>query len=154
MNAEKIITYNPTTNTIEDYNEFGNGLDYFTDPTAFVIENSAYVVGGETWEGDVFDGSAVYFNDVWQMEYTDTPTTLSSKTQPNKISAFPNPSNGVFSIQGVANGTEYILIDASGATIKEGIVEGNESIRLNLKSYPNGLFFLKCKNKIIKLVKQ
>lgn len=154
-NAQKVLTYNPSTNQVKEDHDFGNELDEFSDPTSFSIGDVAYVLGGKTWEGEFFSGHYVYFDDVWSMNHGDSPTAIiPSKSENPSVKVSPNPSNGIFKIKGLPENAGFTVYNVAGTPVKTGHIDFNKELELNLTSYPEGLFFVHCNNKIIKLIKQ
>jgi len=74
------------------------------------------------------------------------------KQQKDKISVYPNPSNGVFTVkmQDFSNKT-YEIFDVSGRLIKKGILNSSDEI-INLETAGSGNYFIKINNQTIKIV--
>ncbi len=74
------------------------------------------------------------------LRYQPIGTTTNINTIKDiKVSVFPNPSNGIFNIEG-QNITNLKLIDIKGKNID---VEFNSFTKLDLSSLENGVYFLK-----------
>ncbi|MBK6833358.1 MAG: T9SS type A sorting domain-containing protein [Bacteroidetes bacterium] len=70
------------------------------------------------------------------------------------VSVYPNPSNGVFTIQGLPTGTIIEVYNAIGEVVLQ--LESNTTrIEIDLQNKANGVYFVKTNNLVtLKLVKQ
>lgn len=62
-----------------------------------------------------------------------------------QVSAFPNPSTGVFtlSLRGINSGAMLTVLDASGKNLMEKTLEGmNQQLSMDFTSYGSGIYFL------------
>lgn len=121
--------------------------------------------GGHTWAGAFINiGSTNYDIDasveVWQFLSQYSLNSLncftSSTTLENEeiasIRVFPNPSDGIFSIQSDHNNeTEYLLLSTLGQVLHRG--QFSQYTEIDLEGYPNGLYILKIGKEIHKIRK-
>lgn len=74
-------------------------------------------------------------------------STLSVETNSinkNKIKLFPNPTPNLIQVTGVSKPEKYIIYDAIGKEINEGLISENTVI--NVEKYSKGIYFLKIGN--------
>lgn len=64
--------------------------------------------------------------------------------QQNEIEIFPNPSSGLFQIEGLALGSELSICNLMGEKLKEFSVSSG-STAIDLTAYPSGVYFLRVK---------
>jgi Secretion system C-terminal sorting domain len=57
------------------------------------------------------------------------------------VTLFPNPNEGLFTITGLAIGTEYEIFDETGRLIVEGITKSIEQ-EVQLKNVQTGVYYL------------
>ena len=82
--------------------------------------------------------------------------TLSIQEQNNEegITLLPNPSNGIFSINGLTEPAFLQLYGMNGQLIKEMMIEPNQI--MDIKSYPKGTYLItitnSAGNKILRLL--
>lgn len=69
---------------------------------------------------------------------------------PTSFKVYPNPSQGMFYIQGLENDNEIHLTNAMGQEIKNYTLTGGQ---LNLQGQANGIYFLKTNEGSIRLLK-
>lgn len=74
---------------------------------------------------------------------TNDPLSINDSFN-ERISIFPNPSNGIFSIKGLAEMTDYCITDLNGIIVAKG--KTTNSLKLDL---PQGMYFLKIENETI-----
>lgn len=72
---------------------------------------------------------------------TVVSTGIKQSTLQN-VSIFPNPSNGIFSIQGIEEGTFKVL-----NSLGQQITSGNISLEINMSGNPSGMYILEITNK-------
>lgn len=121
--------------------------------------------GGHTWAGAFINiGNTNYDIDasveVWQFlsQYSlnslncFTSFTTLENEETASFRVFPNPSDGIFSIQSDNNNeTEYLLITTLGQVLQSG--QFSQYTEINLQDYPNGLYILKIGEEILKIRK-
>ena len=81
------------------------------------------------------------------LTYTTTNINKSTDVQ-NNLSLYPNPTSGLFKIEGIDEQTNWELFDNTGYSIKTG--KGNTG---NLSDLHNGLYILTVKNTHIRILK-
>ena len=74
------------------------------------------------------------------------PTSIQNNIS-EKISIYPNPSNGIFRIQGLHNSEKYKIYNLHGQLLQNGTVIDNIQTSLN-----KGIYLLKLRSETIKLV--
>lgn len=74
-----------------------------------------------------------------------------------ELKIYPNPSNGIFSIEGLQEGADLSIINMQGQTIMQFNTD-SEYLNLDLSDQPSGMYFVKTANKgnirIYKLLKE
>jgi hypothetical protein len=65
------------------------------------------------------------------------------------VSVYPNPTTGQLHVEHAGN-TPYQITDLSGKIIETGELNGNA---IDMTNQPNGNYFLRIKNEVIKIVK-
>jgi uncharacterized delta-60 repeat protein len=77
-----------------------------------------------------------------------------SEFEKNKFTIYPNPSNGVFTIERdlFSENEQYEITDIAGKTIASGELTEKQS-QLNLTAAQSGVYFLKTSNSIFRLLK-
>jgi hypothetical protein len=73
-----------------------------------------------------------------------TSTSIASLAADQSISIFPNPSNGIFTIQCAINISDLEIINAYGEKCISTTVNSQQET-INLSSQPNGIYFLQLK---------
>jgi hypothetical protein len=73
--------------------------------------------------------------------FTVETTQISNIPQNNKIKIYPNPGNGIFTIEGVRSDDTVVIIDLHGETVyqKPGNIPGT----INLSNLSPGIYFVK-----------
>ena len=72
-------------------------------------------------------------------ELSRVQTGISQITD-NQISIYPNPSNGIFTINNVKN---YIITDVNGRTIKMlSLINEESNITIDISNHPKGIYFV------------
>jgi hypothetical protein len=87
-------------------------------------------------------GTAIGWFNFDNFVLTVTGTAGISKTSGELISIFPNPSTGIFTLEGIHNDTEYQLFDLSGKQIAAGLL-GNNRSTLDLSGLSKGMYLLR-----------
>lgn len=77
-----------------------------------------------------------------------------SEFEKNKFTIYPNPSNGVFTIERdlFSENEQYEIIDITGKTIVSGELTERQS-QLNLTDAQSGVYFLKVSNNVFRLLR-
>ncbi len=83
-------------------------------------------------------------------QFKTNKTTLSVQ---DKIEIYPNPFSSFTSINSSSIITQYELYDMNGTLIKNEIIEPSLHFALNLANYSNGIYLLKIKHKLFKILK-
>jgi hypothetical protein len=65
------------------------------------------------------------------------------------LDVYPNPSSGVFIINGLAANQTYQVVNTTGQVILEG-----QANNIDLSSFDSGIYFLNTENSSIKLIRQ
>jgi endonuclease I len=78
--------------------------------------------------------------------------------QATKVTAFPNPTTDVVTLQNIANNSSLALYNAQGKLIYTEQTLANASTTLNLANYPKGLYMLRVStattNQTVPIIKQ
>jgi len=74
-----------------------------------------------------------------------TTTTADLEVHSNSLTLYPNPTNGVFKIQGDFNNYSIQILSSNG-TIYQDISNQNSPIEIDLSMLPAGLYFVKVVN--------
>ncbi len=97
-------------------------------------------------------GTSIYSNTV--SGNTDGSTSINNELAEEKLQVYPNPTNGIVSIQFTNNSSTTIeLYNAIGERlISEQINQSKHTI--DISNYPNGVYFLKADGNMTKIIKQ
>ena len=76
---------------------------------------------------------------------------LDEQTLIENISAYPNPSDGVFTITS-SIGQPLYVIDAVGSVVASLTIEAGESVELDLTRFSTGIYYLKSRAKVLRLI--
>jgi hypothetical protein len=69
-----------------------------------------------------------------------------------KFQVYPNPTTGVFTIQGVGlAGKELVILDLNGRSIRNEQLINDESV-INISEYHRGVYILKIDESVIRIV--
>lgn len=82
-------------------------------------------------------------------EYIESEDVCEIKIQKPPLSIFPNPTVDFFEVRNLEN-IEGELLDLHGRLIRRIDV----SVIIDVSNLPNGLYFLRSNNQIVKVVKQ
>lgn len=96
------------------------------------------------------DTHTVSFTDTLNGEDSIIITTDSSLNRPDSINPgifhffrfYPNPTNGLITVEIKGNVKEIFLADISGKLLEKFDVSGQESLVLDISQYPTGIYFL------------
>lgn len=77
-----------------------------------------------------------------------------SEFEKNKLTIYPNPSTGIFNIEGelFSEKTPYIITDITGKSIAAGELIEKQS-QIDIASAQSGIYFLKTQNGVFRLLK-
>ena len=102
-------------------------------------------VRGGTYEGDmaidnfkVYDDEALSIGDLLHEDF--------------EIHVYPNPTSSKLTIENINSNCNYELIDMSGLIVKTGEV-GPSNFQLDLENLTHGVYILKIKDKVIRVLK-
>ncbi|MFT6849575.1 MAG: hypothetical protein ACJATA_000373 [Sphingobacteriales bacterium] len=112
------------------------GIKKFTDALDYTCSDD-----GKIWLATNSDG--LYYANI--EEFTTSITTIQSN--PNLI-LYPNPTNGLFSIQLSADNNKGVfkIYNLNGALVKSEEVAGETLIQLDINNHPKGIYFLTFSN--------
>lgn len=81
-------------------------------------------------------------------------TSVEEEPFKNNFSIFPNPSNGVFTVELLQNlgGQEIQIINSFGQVLKSINIVGNESTQIDLSELPEGMYYMNINGQQKKLV--
>jgi uncharacterized delta-60 repeat protein len=114
----------------------GSGDD---DGNSVAIQSDGkIVVAGYSYNGSSNDFALVRYMGA------ATNTGIASLSTDQSISIFPNPSNGIFTIQCAVNISDLEIINAYGEKCIATTVNSQQET-VNLSSQPNGIYFLQLK---------
>lgn len=118
--------------------DFGNGETF----TGANPNNVVYADSNATYTVCLTTTNDCNEQDVFCQDILITGTTNIVKQQFNNLVIFPNPANDVLTLKNSIGGTEYYIINISGASIKKGILEEGET-KINLSDIDAGTYFIK-----------
>ncbi len=96
----------------------------------------AYNGHQNTFEGTNHDAFLVKF-------HASSTTAVHGPERP-PFEAFPNPTSGVFTIQGGTPGQHYAVIDATGRTVQQGLI-GSPAHTIDVSTHPQGSYLLRVR---------
>ncbi|MEE4258497.1 MAG: DUF2271 domain-containing protein [Bacteroidales bacterium] len=86
------------------------------------------------------------FKDI-QLDFYPETTGVKINVLENEITIFPNPGNGLFTIEKLPSETKEVsIIDLSGRiiqTLKRNELLNNENLQLDLRNFSNGIYLFK-----------
>ncbi|MFN8341547.1 MAG: alpha-amylase family glycosyl hydrolase [Cyclobacteriaceae bacterium] len=134
MNAVVVSNFNLETKPISvTFPHAGTWYEYFTGQSVQATTAASSIL--------VNPGYALLYTDVALNTVTgveDTPGTLA-------VTAYPNPGNGIFTVEGVSlTRTNHSVWDSKGAEVN---VTGNEHGQIDLRSAPDGLYILRVNDR-------
>jgi N-acetylneuraminic acid mutarotase len=151
MTAASVITYNPSTNKVENYNSYGVSSDKMSYPSSFVIGNKAFVTGGRYWTGDLWTGTYVYNPQVWAL--TVGTSTIVNDIASTSVKVFNNQSEATYHIKGLQALNAWQLMNIHGQTVLSGQTTDDELL-INMSSQSQGIYILQLGQTSFKLIKK
>ena len=92
------------------------------------------------------------FTSVCNITVTSQESTTANETvSEQSLIAYPNPTNGVVTIDGLTQGTILRLYDKVGVLVTT-IIASEEKMTIDLSHLQSGMYFMNCKNKTLKIV--
>jgi GH18 family chitinase len=91
-----------------------------------------------------------YYVDIHNEVFIDQNLAVEDNHIANKISIYPNPTEGVLYVE-KANGQVYSVFTPAGQQLKTGHVEAGE---ITLNELSSGVYFVRIKNTVLKIVKE
>ena len=88
-------------------------------------------------------GASAYIN--YKGVIPHTPTAITEADRNFSVNVYPNPSNGVFSIDGLQKENTIGVYDVVGKLVYQ-TVSANSSVTIDLKSQNQGMYFYKIMN--------
>ena len=67
------------------------------------------------------------------------------------IYVYPNPTSGIITID-VEDPIEYFITNINGQVVKNGTVSYDSQL-IDISNLPNGMYFIKIDNEIVKIIK-
>ncbi len=98
-------------------------------PGSFVIDGVVYFTGGD---------NLILYNDLISYDLKEE-TSTAEEVIANELSIFPNPSDGIVTIQGLNSQVQYRVYDSKGTEVKQG---QTTNYQIDLRNYPDGSYFL------------
>lgn len=81
--------------------------------------------------------------------FTETEGTgINEAKDSNDIKIYPNPTSGVFFVEGMQNGDRISILNALGMTCFESIQK-----QIDISGLPSGIYYVKCNNTVSKIIK-
>lgn len=108
-------------------------------PTALNLAISNHICYWEIWNSDIIDGS-------FDTLFTDaacSPLDDSQISTKNLFKVFPNPSNGIFTIESALEIQEIELVNTLGQTILNVAAIQSETFLLDIQNFKEGIYLLK-----------
>lgn len=88
---------------------------------------------------------------VYMHQYSISNTTdISNTTQNKHISIFPNPAKNYLQVNDIPLNTEIIIFDITGNIVDHQKITTS---KINISHLPNGIYFLKANDKVVKFSK-
>ena len=76
-----------------------------------------------------------------------TLTGIHQSIHTNKFIVYPNPNNGIFTVEGSENKYELILTNVFGEKITQTVIpSGARNLTIDLSAQPNGIYLLQIKS--------
>ena len=170
-NKGVIFSYNITTNTYTDLLDF-NGTNG-ASPQRSLKQGNTGKLFGTTNKGGIYGYGVAFSYDIPTSTYTklvdfdsltlgaypdceltETPTNLgiSEITNPSSTKIFPNPATSFINI--ISDKEQTITItDVLGQTIYQSKIINNQS-SINISSWDKGVYFVKTKEGVQKIIKE
>lgn len=159
----KHITKNGNNGNLVDTYTF-SGMFRENDGSYFISRNFRFYIGAANFDNfgtnivatNGVDGTITkYSGTCGTTSYTNgIVTQLNDLSNQQAVTLYPNPNNGVFTIQ-INKGDSYEVYDLLGKLVIEGNLQKGNNL-INMPNSQNGLYVLKLKqhNTTFKLVKQ
>ena len=150
------ILFNSNGDTIakENVNYFGignfpqtHGMEIINHPASLPM--TGYI--------ELYSGFYDSLRCTFAVTLNDSTASLLDPKNKSSLSAFPNPSNGVFTIRGIKKQSKKIIliIDQKGRKVNTHFINGNQ---IDLSKVKDGIYYLKIKHAlgtdILKINKQ
>lgn len=149
--------------------DYSMPIDSFYIDSAYAVSNWAYVVDWVLWQDtNVFDFTETYFIDstgdylfglsvycdarsstfgsysFFTGLHADAPpvvTNIEGIKENNKISVYPNPSNGIYYLSSSSKMKEYMIFDQLGRKVISKKVNSADEM-INITGYGSGMYYL------------
>jgi len=108
-------------------------------PTALNLAISNHICYWEIWNSDIIDGS---FDTLFTYAAC-SPLDDSQILTNNLFKVYPNPSNGIFTIESALEIQEIELVNAMGQTILNVAAIQSETYPLDIQNFKEGIYLLK-----------
>ena len=108
-------------------------------PTALNLAISNHICYWEIWNSDIIDGS---FDTLFTYAAC-SPLDDSQILTNNLFKVYPNPSNGIFTIESALEIQEIELVNAMGQTILNVAAIQSETYLLDIQNFKEGIYLLK-----------
>ena len=151
LTVSSVITYNPTTNKVENYNTYGNTNDEIQYPTSFVVNNKAIALGGNYWSGGLWDGAYVYVAEAWSLIIGDITAVTNNAGVNSNLSVIYNAADLSYSISGLLMSSDFKIFNINGQVIQSGTITDNTRT-VSLSSFEKGIYILQSDDTSIKLI--
>lgn len=129
----------------EDNSFLGGGLEF--EYYKSILQNDGKIVslGNTYW----FNG----MEDIVLLRHNNNPLSVPDFQNQNTI-IYPNPSNGIFTIEReFSESKKYQITDLTGKIIANGALDDKQT-QIDLSSAQSGVYFLKTSNGMYRLLKQ
>ncbi|HTA26319.1 MAG TPA: T9SS type A sorting domain-containing protein, partial [Bacteroidia bacterium] len=114
---------------------------------------SAYMAGLSTGTYTITVTDSHNCFDTLTVTFDCVSTGDNQLTNSSDINVYPNPSNGQFNVAGVTEGMNIEVYDYAGKLISNTFA-GNETMKLDMSTQPNGLYLVRILSKEQALVSQ
>lgn len=159
----KHITKNGNNGNLVDTYSF-SGMFRENDGSYFISRNFRFYIGASNFDNfgtnvvatNGVDGTITKYSGTCGIRYypNGTVTQLNNLSDNSSLTLYPNPNDGVFTIQSIKAST-YEVYDLLGKLVMEGTLQKGKN-QITMPNCPSGLYVLKFKqyNSTFKLVKQ
>jgi len=138
----RIVKINQEHEIVAD-TTFGGTGDEKINCIKYIGDNSYLLAGATTSDG-------AGFSDAWWVKITDLtapPVNIETQNKNDQINIYPNPSNGIFTLENLTGFSNLLGLEITNITGKtiytREHVPLNAPLQINISNHPKGIYFLK-----------